>query len=103
MALITCQNVDCDLAGVEVDAPPHVHVGGLLAIAPSWVCTSCGWQMMTIPDRPVHVRLTVRETVLIGDLLRRLEQGAEDPVLSAEAAEILERLRRRAAPHAPGA
>lgn len=71
---MACPNPDCELVGVEVEAPSKIAISGHLATRPQYVCLACEWDLQRLPDRPWQLRLTDLEA----DHLHRVLDDAID-------------------------
>lgn len=71
---LACPNPECDLVGVEIEAPSKIAVSHTLATRPQYVCTCCEWDLQRLPDRPVELKLTEEQAQL---LARAIEESAE--------------------------
>ena len=72
---LACPNPECDLVGVEIEAPSKIVVSPSLATRPEYLCIHCEWPMQRLPDRPVELKLTEEQAQV---LAKAIEAAADE-------------------------
>lgn len=72
---MACPNPECELVGMEVEAPSKIALSASLAYRPEYVCVHCEWDLQRLPDRPVELKLTEEQAQALASAI---ETAADD-------------------------